>query len=89
MITDRLVALAIAKYDPEEQEQREANPTAASDVRISHPDPTCYSGTSDLSASGDTLTLQAFYDLVCAIAHQLWLDGDPIRSGSARSRPSP
>ena len=35
-----------------------------------------HSGTSDLSASGDTLTLQAFYDLVCAIAHQLWLDGD-------------
>ena len=44
MITDRLVALAIAKYDPEEHEQREANATAASDVTISHPDPTCYSG---------------------------------------------
>ncbi len=31
---------------------------------------------SDLTAHGDTLTLQAFYDLVCAIAHQLLLDGD-------------
>ena len=76
VITDRLVALAIAKYDPEAQEQREANAHAASDVKISHPDPTLYAGTSDLTATGDTLTLQAFYDLVCAIAHQLWLDGD-------------
>ena len=46
VITDRLVALAIAKYDPEEQEQREADAQAASDVKISHPDPTLYSGTS-------------------------------------------
>ena len=76
VITDRLVALAIAKFDPEEHEQREADATAASDVKISHPDPTCTSGASDLAATGDTLILQAFYDLVCAIAHQLWLDGD-------------
>ena len=76
VITDQLVALAIAKYDPEEQDKGEANAQASSDVKISHPDPTMYSGTSDLSASGDTLILQAFYDLVCAIAHQLWLDGD-------------
>jgi hypothetical protein len=75
-VTDRLVALAIAKYDPEEQDEREANAQAGSDVKISHPDPTLYSGASDLSASGDTLILQAFYDLVCAIAHQLYLDGD-------------
>ena len=84
VITDRLVALAIAKYDPEEHEQREANATAASDVTISHPDPTCYSGTSDLAATGDTLILQWFYDLVCAIAHQLWLDGDTDPLGVRR-----
>jgi hypothetical protein len=76
VLTDRLVALAVAKYDPEEQEQREAAATAASDVTISHPDPTLYDGTSDLRASGDTLILQTFHDLLCAIAHQLWLDGD-------------
>ena len=76
VITDRLVALAIAKYDPEEQEQREAKAQANSDVKLSHPDPTLYDGTSDLTATGDTLTLKAFYDLLCAIAHQLWLDGD-------------
>ena len=76
VITDRLVALAVAKYDPEEQEEREAAATAASDVTLTHPDPTRYAGTSDLTASGDTFTLQAFHDLVCAIAHQLFLDGD-------------
>ena len=48
VITDRLVALAVAKYDPEEQEQREAAATADSDVTLTHPDPTHYAGTSDL-----------------------------------------
>ena len=76
VITDRLVALAVAKYDPEAQEKREDNARAASDVKLSHPDPTLYNGTSDLAATGDTPTLQGFYDLLCAIAHQLWLDGD-------------
>ena len=77
VITDRLVALAVAKFDPEEQEQREALAEAGSEVTLSHPNPTDFAGTSDLMASGDTLTLKAFYDLVCAIAHQLHLDGDP------------
>ncbi len=76
VITDRLVALATAKYDPEAHQQREANATAASEVTLSHPHPTLYAGTSDLTATGDTPVLQGFYDLLCAIAHQLWLDGD-------------
>ena len=56
--------LAVAKYDPEEQEQREDKARASSDVKLSHPDPTLYDGCSDLAATGDTLTLKAFYDLV-------------------------
>ncbi len=76
VITDRLVALATAKYDPEAHQQREANATAASEVTLSHPHPTLYTGTSDLAATGDTLILEEFYDLLCAIARQLWLDGD-------------
>ena len=76
VITDRLVALAVAKYDVEEQEKREQQATAASDVKLGHRDPTLYAGTSDLTATGDTLVLKAFYDLVCALAHQLFLDGD-------------
>ena len=46
-----------------------------------------FAGTSHLEASGDTLTLKGFYDLVCAIAHQLFLDGDPDPSVPARPRP--
>ena len=73
---DRLVAQAIAQYDPEEHEQREDDATAGWDVTLTHPDPTDFAGTSHLEARGDTLTLKAFYDLVCAVAHQLFLDGD-------------
>ena len=47
-------------------------PQASSDVELTHPAPGEYAGASDLTAHGDTLTLQAFYDLVCAIAHQLF-----------------
>ena len=76
VITDRLVALAVARYDPEEQQKRETNAKNCSDVKLSHRDPTLHAGTSDLTATGDTLTLQAFHHLVCAIAHQLLLAGD-------------
>ena len=61
---------------PKNKNSARPTPSANSDVKLSHPDPTLYDGTSDLTATGDTLTLKAFYDLVCAIAHQLWLDGD-------------
>ena len=49
MITDRLVAEATARYDPEEHEQREDRAQAAWDVKLSHPDPTDFAGTSDLT----------------------------------------
>ena len=76
VIVDRLVAQAIAQYDPEVQEKREDDATAGWDVTLTHPDPTDFAGTSHLEARGDTQTLKAFYDLVCAVAHQLFLDGD-------------
>ena len=86
VIVDRLVAQAIAQYDPEEHEQREDDATAGWDVTLSHPDPTDFAGTSHLEAHGDTLTLKAFYDLVCAIAHQLLLDGDPDPLGARKAK---
>ena len=43
---------------------------------LTHPDPTDFLGTSHLEATGDTLTLKTFYDQVCGIAHQLYLEGD-------------
>ena len=48
IITDRLVALAIAKYDVEEQRSASRSAAAASDVQLTHPDPALYAGTSDL-----------------------------------------
>jgi hypothetical protein len=76
VITDRLVAQAIAKFDPETQETEEEDSRAGWDVTLSHPHPTDFAGTSELTAHGDTPTLRSFHDLVCQIAHQLHLDGD-------------
>ena len=76
MIVDRLVAQAIAAYDPEDHEDREDVARAGWDVTLTHPDATDFLGTSHLEAPGDTLVLKAFYDQVCGIAHQLFLDGD-------------
>ena len=75
-IVDRLVAQAIATYDPETHEDREDDAEAGWDVTLTHPDPTDFLGTSHLEATGDTLVLKEFYDHVCGIAHQLYLDGD-------------
>ena len=76
VIVDRLVAQAIARFDPEEHQRREDRGKRSWDVNLTHPEPTEFAGSSDLTARGDTLALTQFYDLVCAIAHQLWLDGD-------------
>ena len=76
VVVDRLVAQAIAAYDPEEHEDRENDAQAGWDVTLTHPEATDFLGTSRLEATGDTLTLKAFYDQVCGIAHQLFLDGD-------------
>ena len=75
-IVDRLVAHAIAAYDPETHEDREDDAQAGWDVTLTHPEATDFLGTSHLEATGDTLVLKEFYDQVCAIAHQLFLDGD-------------
>jgi len=86
VIVDRLVAQAIARFDPEEHERREDRGKASWDVGISHPAPTDFAGTSDLTARGDSLDLQPFYDLVCAIAHQLFLDGDTDPLGARKAK---
>ena len=59
-------------------------PTADSDVPLTHPEATDFAGTSHLEARGDTLTLKAFYDLICALAHQLFLDGDTDPLGARK-----
>ncbi len=84
---DRLVAHMVAAADPETQQDREEAAQAAWDVTLSHPDPALWVGTSHLEATGDTLVLAELTDLVGEVAHQLLLDGDHSRWGSARSRP--
>ena len=76
VVTDRLVAQAIAKFDPEAHEKSEDDARAGWDVTLSHPHPTGFAGTSDLHATGDTQTLKNFHALVNEVAHQLLLDGD-------------
>ena len=84
VIVDRLVAQAIAQFDPEEHQKREDDAKDDSDVTLTHPEATDFAGTSHLEARGDTLTLKAFYDLVCALAHQLHVDGDPDPLGARK-----
>jgi len=86
VIVDRLVAQAIARFDPEEHAKREDQGTASWGVELSHPAPTDFAGTSDLTARGDTLALQQFYDVVCAIAHQMFLDGDTDPLGARKAK---
>ena len=59
VIVDRLVAQAIAQFDPEEHQKREDDAKADSDVALTHPEATDFAGTSHLEARGDTLTLQS------------------------------
>ena len=91
VIVDRLVAHAIAAYDPETHEDREDAAQAGWDVTLTHPEVTDFLGTSHLEATGDTLVLKEFYDQVCAIAHQLFLDGDtgPARRPQGQSHRHP
>jgi hypothetical protein len=83
-LVERLVAHAVAALDPEAQEAREEDAEAGWDVRVSHPAAADFVGTSHLEATGDTLTLKAFNDLVCAIAHQLHVDGDASHLGARK-----
>ncbi len=76
VIVDRLVAQLTATADPEAQQEAEEAAQAGWDVTISHADPALFAGTSHVDLVGDTATLQEMHDLVVAIAHQLWLEGD-------------
>ena len=59
VVVDRLVAHAIAAYDPETHEDREDDARAGWDVTLTHPEATDFLGTSHLEATGDTLVLKS------------------------------
>ena len=73
---ERLVALAAARYAPEEQAEKERLSRRQHHVTLTHPRPGDFAGTSYLEAAGDTKDLTSFYDLVCAEAKQLGRLGD-------------
>ncbi len=73
---ERLVALAVARFAPEEQVTKERTGRAGWHVTLSHPRPGGFAGTSWLEASGDSTDLAAFHDLVCAEATLLGRLGD-------------
>src|SRR4249919_144549 len=72
----RLVALAAARFAPEEQADKERAARSGHHVTLSHPTAGQYAGTSWLEAAGDTQDLTAFHELVCDVARQLGRLGD-------------
>ena len=76
---DRAVEEAKARFEPEEVADAEARARASWHVRVTHApagSPNGWAGTSWLDATGDTLGLTRFHDLVCATAEQLKAEGD-------------
>jgi hypothetical protein len=83
---DRAVAEAAARSDGEEQADREAVARLSWDVVLVHPDPHHYVGTSELRATGDTLDLTRFHDVVCAEAEALGALGDTDGLGVRKAK---
>ena len=77
VLIERTVAEAKAEFEPEDVADDEQSAAASWGVRISHgAGAGSWAGTSWLEATGDTLDLTRFHDLVCATAEQLRLAGD-------------
>ena len=74
---ERVVAEAIARFHPEQAAEAEAAGKAAWDVHIPHPGVGAWAGTSWLDATGDSVDLTRFGDLVADIARRLGEAGDP------------
>ena len=83
---DRLVAQAAAQCDSETLLDRDRTARDAWDVVLTHPDPRTYSGTSELHATGDTLDLIRFHDVVCAEAEAMGALGDTDTLGARKAK---
>ncbi len=86
-VIEASVAQAVANFHPDQVEARERRGKHAWDVRLEERRATGFDGTSDLSASGDTLDLRKFYDLVCHEAGVLGAlgDSDPLGARKAKA----
>jgi hypothetical protein len=87
VLIDRLIAHATATFDPQSQAEAEQAGKSAWDVRLLHRADGGWAGTSHLDATGDTVDLTRFYDLVCDhAAHLARLgDSDPLGARKAKA----
>jgi hypothetical protein len=86
VLIERTVAQAAADYDPEDHGQRERAGADAWDVALVHRSDGGWAGTSHLDATGDTVDLTKFYDLVCDHAAHLARLGDPDPLGARKAK---
>jgi hypothetical protein len=77
-------------FDPASRSEAEERACDSWDVTLSHPPagagPGSWAGTSYLQATGDTLDLTRFYDLVCDQAAHLATLGDPDSLGARKAK---
>jgi hypothetical protein len=85
-LVDRVVAQAAATYDPQTHAESEASGHDTWDVRLAHRTDGGWAGTSELQATGDTLDLTRFYDLVCDQAAHLATLGDTDHLGARKAK---
>lgn len=83
---DRLVAEAAARCDDDDLTRRQTSVRDTWDVVLTHPDPHRSAGTSELRATGDTLDLTRFHDVVCAEAEALGALGDTDELGVRKAK---
>ena len=65
-VMDRVVAEAVARFDPVEHATSGGPREGSWEVKLIHPGPTEFAGTCELWARGDSVAMEALYDLVCA-----------------------
>lgn len=84
---DQAVALAAARFDPDAQAEAERTGKDSWDVTLLHRTDGGWAGTSHLDATGDTVDLSKFYDLVCdhAAAFGRLGDTDPLGARKAKA----
>jgi hypothetical protein len=86
VLIERVVAQAIAKFHPELLRQREKRGKDGWDVQLRHPGAGDFGGTSWLEATGDSMDLSRFYELVCDQAAALAALGDTDSLGARKAK---
>ena len=83
---DRIVAEAGARCEGDDLAQEQASARDSWDVVLVHPDPHRFAGTSELRATGVTLDLTRFHDVICAEAEALGALGDTDDLGVRKAK---